>query len=355
MKRVLKSVAVSYDLQENLGEGLNSVVYKARRSDPYRRLHQTVALKILKSRNMVDVWKNEFASLERIQHRNCVRVFGFDWIEGRPALILEYVQGVSLRQLCLHGPLPRPWAFEILAQVQAGLNSMKEHGVCHGDLSPNNVMIDFSGCVKILDFGWCSGRGSVRATPDFAAPELLTGSAPGFASDLYSIGALEKLLLQTESPRLNLNPQLRPPITAPPNPRRQLSLGRHVKGLVEHRARLKNLATQSLHRPRSARPFLTMALTFSLLLAAPPSQSSGTPPIESVLRIRTWRWAQIQVDGKDIGFAPRDLVLGSQRVHQIEWRTPEGHGAVRVRLKPGETRFLRDADLEIFATAAKKD
>src|SRR4051812_3207675 len=80
MKQTLRSSAVSYSLMEHLGEGLNSTVYKAVRFDPFHHLKQTVALKVLKSKNLVDIWKSEFASLEKVACKHCVRVFGFEWV-----------------------------------------------------------------------------------------------------------------------------------------------------------------------------------------------------------------------------------------------------------------------------------
>ena len=190
-------------LRKVIGEGGQGRVYEAVRLDPSTNLRQTVAVKLLHSRTSVDLWRKEFSSLAEVRSPYCVRVLSFERVRGRPALILEHVRGVSLTEwhrAQIGSPECRD---EILAQVHAGLRDLRAQGSYHGDLSPNNVMIDDRGGIRLLDFGLANGHGAdLRCTPEFAAPERLRGAPPEYASDLYSLGQLQTFLGGPRSPEL---------------------------------------------------------------------------------------------------------------------------------------------------------
>jgi serine/threonine protein kinase len=348
MKQILRSSSVSYSLMEHLGEGLNSTVYKAVRFDPFHHLKQTVALKVLKSKNLVDIWKNEFASLEKVACKNCVRVFGFEWVSGRPALILEYVNGVSLRQLCLAAPISSPLAREILAQIQTGLISLRDQGLCHGDLSPNNVMIDENGVIKLLDFGWANTRTDhVQATQAFAAPEILAGARPDFISDLYSLGVLEEMLLQKKSKRLSEIREERAPFEFTSHEMQRKKLGRLVRRAHDQNSKWKKMATRSLALSRAPKwPVIPVVVMLTIFFLAPSSQS----PIEAIhlglLKIRTQAWTEILLDGQKIGFAPQDLLVSADQKHELSWVTAHNRGQRAIRMQPKQIQLIEDQDLK---------
>lgn len=348
MKQTLKSAAVSYTLREQLGEGLNSVVYKAVRSDPFDHLNQTVALKILKSENLVDIWKSEFASLTEVVCKHCVRVYGFDWVDGKPALVLEYVNGISLRQLCLAGPISPALAAEILAQIQIGLLSLKEKGLCHGDLSPNNIMIDESGLVRLLDFGWANSlHGRVQTTFSFAAPELLAGGSPNFQTDLYSLGAIEKLLTEKTSSRVAQDPNARNVFETQSLEAARADLALRVRHVRDHQTRFRQMATRSIVFSKKVRlPFLRIAVTLMILFTLPQSATFAEKfrPLAS-LKIRTTQWTKLLLDGHELGFAPKDLLLTPQK-HVLTWQRKNGQGQLEIQIPAGHERRLYDKDLQ---------
>jgi len=348
MKHTLKSTVVSYSLMEQLGEGLNSIVYKAVRSDPFDHLNHTVALKILKSKNLVEIWKNEFASLTEVVCKHCVRVYGFDWVDGKPALVLEYVNGISLRQLCLAGPVPPPIAGEILAQIQVGLLSLKEKGLCHGDLSPNNIMIDESGLVRLLDFGWANNlHGRVQTTFAFAAPELLDGGTPNFQTDLYSLGSIEKMLTQNNSSRLSVDPNDRTVFEQPSLEANRAKLAKRVRHVREHQNRFRQMATRSIvFTKKVPLPILRIAAVLFTLIVLPHSASFAEHADKwSAVKIRTTEWTKLRLDGRDLGFAPKDLLVSAHQKHTLIWQTKTQRGRLQIELSPGQEKRLYDKDL----------
>lgn len=348
MKQTLKSAAVSYSLMEQLGEGLNSVVYKAVRSDPFDQLNQTVALKILKSKNLVESWKSEFASLVEVVCKHCVRVYGFDWVDGKPALVLEYVNGISLRQLCLAGPVPTAVANEILAQIQVGLLSLKEKGLCHGDLSPNNIMIDEAGLVRLLDFGWANHlHGRVQTTFAFAAPELLDGGTPNFQADLYSLGQIERMLTKRTSNRMSVDPNDRTIFEQPSLEAIRAKLAKRVRHVREHQNRFRQMATRSIVFTKKVPiPILRIVAVLLILLALPHSTSFAEKNDHwGAVKIRTTGWTKLKIDGRDIGFAPKDLLLSSQQKHTLSWETRAHKGQLQIEISPGQEKRVHDKDL----------
>lgn len=345
MKQRLHSSQVSYELMDFLGEGLNGTVYRAVRSDSFEHLQQTVAIKILKSRNLVEIWKREFESLSAVSSPHCVRLFGFEWVGDRPALVLEYVDGVSLRQLCLSGAMSPTLAAEILAQIQTGLDALTAHGLAHGDLSPNNIMITVDGTVKLLDFGCCK-EGAIQATPQFTAPELNSGQAPDFVSDLFSLGVIEEMLIGMPTARRSSDRHLRTRYPGLTKPSSRQDLARAIRNLVFEQNRFRNLTTRSIAFVRRTRwPVWRCALALCLVLVAPPAQPNLLTPT-SALRVRTARWIALSLDGHNVGFSPRDFVIPSG-THEIRWKSLNSSGHIEFFLRPGEIKILKDEDFPI--------
>ena len=142
-----------YEIANLLGEGLNSCVYRAFRKDEKTSLTQEVALKILKSKKLVHLWRAEFETLRQVRSPHCLSVFGWEWIEDKPALVLECVDGLSLNELFRQTDLSIEEASEVFRQIQCGLEHLRQLGLCHGDLSLKNILINRKGLVKLVDFG----------------------------------------------------------------------------------------------------------------------------------------------------------------------------------------------------------
>ena len=343
---------IRYELLELLGEGSQGSVYRALRRDRRSGLQQVVAVKILHSKTAVSLWRQEFVSLARVNSNYCVRVLSFERFARRPALVLEYVDGVSLAQLGQTCWLAPEDVQEIVAQLEHALKDLHRHEIFHGDLSPQNIMIDVNGRVRVLDFGLAnSSEYQTRVTPQFAAPERMRGEASSPASDLYSLGRVEDFLLGAEKPG---SPYL---FTA--------AYDRYFQDLSPCRERQRTLAikiaslllkqksnaqgktqTQIVQRQRTWRlkPFVLATITSLMFLAtSSASQNARYKPI-AVLKARTKNWHYFLVNGRPLGYSPVSIPVDAGQKIRLQWISANKRGEVLLQLKPMETRVLDDSD-----------
>jgi hypothetical protein len=189
-------IAGRYRLVSLLGRGGMGEVYRA----DDLTLDQTVALKFLPSGVAADSdrlaqFHAELRIARQVSHKNVCRLYDLGDHEGRRFLTMEYVDGEDLATLLRRiGRLPSDKAVEIARQLSAGVAAAHERGVLHRDLKPANVMIDGDGNVRITDFGLAVAAGDVTATragtPQYMAPEQLTGGQASVRSDIYALGLI---------------------------------------------------------------------------------------------------------------------------------------------------------------------
>lgn len=187
----------NYEVLESLGEGSFGVVYLCHD----RKLNRRVALKMLRP-ELADPrelrrFLGEARRLASLNHENVVRVYDLD--DSVPYMVMEYFPGRTLREVPKNPPMPLPRSLRILVQVARGLKALHELNIVHGDLSPNNIMIDETDRAKILDLGLArdiermsSGvaQGHVAGTLKYMAPEVIDGQRPSFASDIFSYSVI---------------------------------------------------------------------------------------------------------------------------------------------------------------------
>lgn len=165
-----------FELERQLGSGGQGVVYVAR--DP--KLDRAVALKRLGMGNPrhVERMREEALALARVSHDNVVKVFEVDEDEtGRPFLVMELVEGQSLREWL--AAEPRPWTaiVDLFIVVGDGLVAVHDAGMIHRDIKPTNVMITADGRAKLVDLGIASLRAPVGDPPS-ASPETGPSASP---------------------------------------------------------------------------------------------------------------------------------------------------------------------------------
>ena len=197
-----------YEIKEILGMGGMGVVYRAYD----RELQEPVAIKTLRPEALtgdsvaLERFKQEIRLARRIAHRNVVRTYDLGEVNGMYYLTMELVEGTSLKLLITsRGRLPVPVTLTVGKQLCRALEVAHAEGVIHRDIKPQNMVVEPSGFLKVMDFGIArladppkdkpGGRGLTEAgttigTLDYMSPEQLSGAELGPRSDLYSAGVV---------------------------------------------------------------------------------------------------------------------------------------------------------------------
>src|SRR5881392_1849791 len=193
-----------YDVKEVLGMGGMGVVYRA--FD--RELQEPVAIKTLRPETLagesvaLERFKQEIRLARKISHRNVVRTYDLGEVNGMYYLTMEYVEGTPLNQLISsRGRLPIPVTLTIGKQLCRALEVAHEQGIIHRDIKPQNIVVEPSGFLKVMDFGIArlanppQGKGLTQegasiGTPDYMSPEQLLGMELDARSDLYAAGVV---------------------------------------------------------------------------------------------------------------------------------------------------------------------
>jgi hypothetical protein len=173
-------------------------------------LHREVAVKELHLDGGESGALREARGLARIRHPNVVVVYDVVEQDGRPWIVMELVRGRSLAEVLREdGPLPPREAARVGAAVAGALLAAHAHGIQHRDVKPANVLVDgASGRVVLTDFGIArvpgsttiSDSGAFVGSPEYTAPERMSGQQAGPESDLWSLGALLCAAVDGHSP-----------------------------------------------------------------------------------------------------------------------------------------------------------
>ena len=236
------------EIIECLGRGGMGVVYKARQP----RLNRLVALKILAPEREKDPafagrFEKEAQALARLSHPNIVTVHDFGEAGGMYYLLMEFVDGVTLRQLLAAGRIAPREALAIVPQICDALQFAHDLGIVHRDIKPENILMDRRGRVKVADFGLAKiiagdeGRagsplpaeakgqegatpgmmrrsqtaatagptqaGKIMGTPNYMAPEQVSHpAAVDHRADIFALGVVFYQMLTGELPGKSLEP-----------------------------------------------------------------------------------------------------------------------------------------------------
>ena len=198
-----------YDIIRSLGQGGMAEVFLAR--DRERGIDVAIKRPLASLRADPEVrerFAREAAIGRLLQHPNIVALYDAGDDDGAPYLVLEYVQGGTLRDLLKDGaPVPVDTALGIVRAVLAALGHAHGCDIVHGDLKPSNVLLGADGQVKLADFGIASvlhgpaPSSTPWGTPPYVAPEVLRGEPASPRSDLYALGVILYRLLTGVQPQ----------------------------------------------------------------------------------------------------------------------------------------------------------
>ena len=188
-----------YRIDSVLGYGGMGVVYKAHDL----KLDQDIALKRIRPDRMSperrETLRREIILSRRVTHENVCRVFDLVELNNEEFVSMEYLPGRTLKEIeDEEKTLPLSRGLAIGKKICRGLAAAHRIGVLHRDLKPENVIVGTDGTPRLMDFGIAvetavyrgEKEDTVPGTPQFLAPELLQGDAPGIRTDVYAMGVL---------------------------------------------------------------------------------------------------------------------------------------------------------------------
>ena len=190
-----------YDLLEPLGRGGMGVVYRAR----HRDLQAFRAIKLLPphlaaDESFVGRFKREAITAAGLRHPNIVLIYDVGQQDDYHYIVMDHVEGRPLREV-IHDdkPIPIGRAIRLLRPLAEALDFAHQHGFIHRDVKPTNVIVGKDDHVTLLDFGIARAiesaqqftrEGLIVGTPEYMAPEVVTGGTPGASADLYALGVV---------------------------------------------------------------------------------------------------------------------------------------------------------------------
>ena len=186
-----------YEVRERIATGGMAIIYKA--YDP--SLDRYVAVKqiaphLAQDPRFFERFRTEAQTLARLSatQANIVNVHELIQDGGQLYLVMECVEGTTLRVLMDRGPVPLQTGLGVLLSTALGLKAMHAQGIVHRDLTPANIMMAKDGALKITDFGLIGHSGGKTSLPmgttKYMAPEMFTGAPVDARADLYSLGMI---------------------------------------------------------------------------------------------------------------------------------------------------------------------
>jgi serine/threonine protein kinase len=294
-------LAARYRLGPLLGQGGMAEV---RRADDLVAGGE-VAVKLLRRLPAGAPWSTrEIHALERLDHPSLVRLRDHGVDHGVPYLVLDLVDGSSLADVLVQGPLDSRRAATLIAEVADGLAHAHARGVTHRDVKPGNILIDGNRRARLADFGIArivdatptTGAGFVIGTAAYLAPEQVRGERVGPAADIYALGLvlLECLTGRRAFPGTFAEAAIAHLTKAPEIPG---TVAPWLGGLAaamtlrdpSMRPTAASLAQSLRHPPAGAPPTVPVAATAPPTVAAGPA-TAVLPPAARVRHRRRARW-----------------------------------------------------------------
>jgi Tol biopolymer transport system component/predicted Ser/Thr protein kinase len=198
-----------YEIERQLGKGGMGEVFLARDT----RLKRQVALKFLSEGVRADPatmerFEREAQAAAALNDPSIVTIYEIGEDQGQRYIAMEYVEGMSLREMLVAGPLPVEEVLEITQQLTEGLQKAHEHGIIHRDIKPENILVTDDGHAKLLDFGIAKLKGLRNLTQEsrtvgtvrYMAPEQIKGEHLDLRADVWALGVVIYEMLTAHSP-----------------------------------------------------------------------------------------------------------------------------------------------------------
>ena len=197
-----------YKIIEKLGEGGMGVVYKAEDT----KLKRIIALKFLSAIALGGEDKSRFLreaqAAAALNHPNICTIHAIDEVDGQMFIVMEFIEGQSLRERIEDGPSKIEDAIKFAVQVADGLQAAHEKGITHRDIKSANIMVTESGQVKIMDFGLAKIAGGAQLTKDhstlgtvaYMSPEQARGEPVDHRTDIWAFGVVLYEMLTGQLP-----------------------------------------------------------------------------------------------------------------------------------------------------------
>jgi eukaryotic-like serine/threonine-protein kinase len=283
-----------YEIAGAIGSGGMAVVYRARD----RELDRDVAIKLLAEHLATDEefrerFLRELKIAGRLSHPNVVNVYDGGEVDGRPYIVMECVDGVTLaEELKRRKRFPPAEAIELMLQACEGVEHAHQQGLVHRDIKPQNMLLRAEdGLLKIADFGIArtvegtqlTAAGTVLGTAVYSAPEQAAGEQVTTAADVYSLGAVLYELLAGRPP---FEFESIPELVLKQRAGRVASLSDLVPDVPHH---LDEVVRRCLAPEPAARPASAAALAADLEAEAPTDHATAAMPATVVTRARSRR------------------------------------------------------------------
>lgn len=190
-----------YEIIEKVGNGGMATVYKA--TDLV--LKRYVAVKVLRDEFTTDEefikrFETEAQSAARLVHPNIVSIFDVGVDNGIYYIVMELIQGKTLKEIIIEerGPLPWKWSVNVAIQIVSALEMAHKNNIIHRDIKPHNIIITEDGIAKVTDFGIAkavsnstiTAFGTTIGSVHYFSPEHARGGYTDAKSDLYSLGVV---------------------------------------------------------------------------------------------------------------------------------------------------------------------
>ncbi len=320
-----------YQIEDQVGEGGVGVVYRALQL----KLHRRVAVKLLQESDdqQRPRFEREAVTLAALSHPNIVSLQDYGHTRGRPFLVMELLEGRTLRELVdSEGALAVPRALALTQQILQALAYANSLGIVHRDLKPANLLVQALPAyehVKVLDFGFVkllpgsyldrgvqlSRVGFTFGTPAYMSPEHATGGEVDGRSDLYSMGILLFEMLTGTKPFDGELPDLIRHHLSTPVPKLA-----ERRAELAGRADLQALIDRAMAKPRDDR-FASAAEFLQAVAGIVSVRGGASQPGPGMAALHASGQAQVDGPSEGVDVELQRLAVAMQRFARIAYAT----------------------------------